>query len=133
MQKLNSIYVVEDDSTSRMMLLDFLEQYKGVTVKGFMTAEACIGAIVFNKETPPELVFMDYYLDASPAGKYQGLAAVEKIKEISPSTRVVMFSSVDTENIMQIAKEKGASDYVVKGPNGFNQLKKIIDSGYSLS
>ena len=38
MQKLGSIYIVEDETAARMMMLDFLEQYKGVELKGFVTA-----------------------------------------------------------------------------------------------
>jgi len=132
MQKLNSIYVVEDDSSARMMMLDFLEQYKGVTVKGFITGEACIGEILHSKVLP-DVVLVDYYLEASLAGKYHGLETLVKIKEISPQTRIIMFTSVDKEHIIKLAKENGASDYVIKGPKGFDEIKSIIDSSYSLS
>jgi two-component system response regulator HydG len=132
MQKLNSIYVVEDDAAARMMMLDFLEQYKDVTVRGFVTGEACIGEIVFSKKLP-DVVLMDYFLEASLAAKYHGLDTLTKIKEISPQTRIIMFTSVDDDRIRQLAKEKGASDYVLKGPKGFDEIKSILDSSYSLS
>lgn len=132
MQKLNSIYVVEDDSAARMMMLDFLGQYKHVTLKGFMTGEACIGEILHSK-IHPDLILVDYYLEASLAAKYHGLETLTKIKEISPETRIIMFTSVDDENIINLAKEKGASAYVIKGPKGFDEIKKFIDSSYSLS
>ena len=132
MKKLNSIYVVEDDSAARMMMLDFLGQYKDVKLKGFVTGEACIGEIVHSKMSP-DLILVDYYLEASLAAKYHGLDTLTKIKEISPETRIVMFSAVDDEEIINLAKEKGASDYVVKGSKGFDEIKKIIDSSYSLS
>jgi CheY-like chemotaxis protein len=132
MQKLNSIYVVEDDSAARMMMLDFLEQYKGVTLKGFMTGEACIGEILHSKVFP-DIVLMDYYLEASKVAKYTGLDTLARIKEISPQTRIIMFTSVEYDHIIALAKEKGASDYVIKGPKGFDEIKNIIDSSYSLS
>jgi DNA-binding NarL/FixJ family response regulator len=132
MQKLKSIYVVEDDAAARMMMLDFLGQYQDVTLKGFMTGEACIGEIVHNKILP-DLIFVDYYLEASLAAKYHGLDTLAKIKEISPGTRIIMFTAVEDDNIMKLAKEKGASDFVIKGPKGFDEIKSIIDSSYSLS
>jgi len=131
MQKLKSIYVVEDDVAARTMMLDFLEQYKDVTLKGFMTGEACIGDILYTKEFP-DVILMDYYLEASKVAKYTGLDTLAKIKEISPQTRIIMFTSVEYDHIIELAKEKGASDYVVKGPKGFDEVKKIIDSNYSL-
>jgi|SRR6185436_21112923 len=131
MQKLNSIYVVEDDSAARMMMLDFLEQYKGVTLKGFMTGEACIGEIVHSK-IHPDIVLVDYYLEASLAAKYHGLDTLVKIKSISPETRIIMFTAVEDKEIMRLAEKKGASGYVIKGPNGFDEVKRIIDSNYSL-
>ncbi len=132
MKKLSSIYVVEDDATARMMMLDFLGQYKDVKLKGFITGEACIGEIV-HSQMHPDLILMDYYLEASLAAKYHGLDTLAKIKEIGPETRIIMFTSVDDENIIQLAKEKGASDYVIKGSKGFDEIKRIIDSSYKLS
>ena len=132
MKKLKSIYVVEDDSVARTMMLDFLSQYKDVTVKGFITGEACIGEIIFSKKYP-DLILMDYYLEGSLVAKYQGLETLEKIKEMCTDTRIIMFTSVERENIIELAKEKGASDYIIKGPKGFDELKRIIESSYDLS
>ena len=132
MQTLKSVYVVEDDSSARTMMLDFLSQYKNVTVKGFMTGEACLRDMVFNKMAP-DLVLMDYYLEGSVVAKYHGLGALAEIKKISPSTRVIMFTSAEHEDLVKIAKEEGATAFIVKGPKGFEELKRIIDSSFSLS
>jgi len=129
MKKLKSIYVVEDDSVARTMMLDFLGQYKDVTLKGFMTGEACIGDILHTK-VHPDLILIDYYLEGSLVAKYHGLDTLVKIKEISPDSRIIMFTAVERDNIIELAKEYGASDYVIKGPNGFNEVKRIIDSSY---
>jgi len=131
MQKLNSIYVVEDDSAARMMMLDFLGQYKDVTLKGFITGEACIGEIIHSKISP-DLILMDYFLEASLAAKYHGLDTLTKIKEISPQTRIIMFTSVDDPEIIKLAQKKGASNYVLKGSEGFDEIKKIIESSYKI-
>ena len=132
MQKLNSIYVVEDDSAARTMMLDFLAQYKDVTVKGFMTGEACIGEILHSK-IHPDVVLMDYYLVTSLVARYTGLDTLAKLKEISPQTRIIMFTSVEYEHVVNLAKEKGASDYVIKGPKGFDEIKSIIEGSFSLT
>ena len=132
MQPLKSIYVVEDDSTARTMMLDFLEQYKDVKVKGFTTGEAAIGDIVFHKAAP-DLVLMDYYLEGSIVTKYHGLGALAEIKKISPSTRVIMFTSAEHEDLMKLAMEQGATAFIVKGQGGFEDLKRIIAGNFRLS
>lgn len=132
MQKLNSIYIVEDDAAARTMLLDFLGQYKDVILKGFITGEACIGEIVYSK-LYPDLILVDYFLEVSLAAKYDGLDTLSKLKKISPETHIIMFTSVEDEGIVQLAKEKGASDYVIKGPKGFDEIKRFIDSNFRLS
>lgn len=131
MQKLKSIYVVEDDATSRTMMLDFLEQFKGVSVKGFLTGEMCIGDMIHTK-VYPDIVLMDYYLDGSRVATYTGIDTLTKIKELSPQTRIIMFTSADYEHIVQGAKERGASDFILKGPQAFEEVKKIIEKNYTL-
>ena len=131
MQRLKSIYVVEDNAASRTMMLDFLGQYGGVALKGFMTGEACLGDMIHTKTTP-DLVLMDYHLDASMVTKYHGLDTLAEIKKISPATRIIMFTSFDEEKTMKLAKELGASDYVIKGPGGFDEIKHLIEGGFDV-
>jgi len=132
MQKLKSIYVVEDDATSRTMMLDFLGRYEGVTLKAFMTGEACLGDMIHTK-TNPDLVLMDYHLEASLVTKYHGLDTLAEIKKISPDTRIIMYTSVEQEKTIKQAKDLGAFDYVIKGPDGFDKIKRIIDSSFDVS
>lgn len=131
MQKLKSIYVVEDDATSRTMMLDFLEQYKGVLLKSFLTGEMCIGEMIHTKEYP-DIVLMDYYLDGSRVATYTGNDTLAKIKQLSPQTRIIMFTSADYDHIAKASKELGASDFIIKGPKAFEEVKSIIDKNYTV-
>ena len=131
--KLNSVYVVEDEVPARTMMLDFLSQFKNVKTKGFFTGDACIKEIVSGKSAVPDLILMDYYLDASIAAKYDGLDTLAKVKEMCPETKIIMFTSVDNERVIKLAKEKGAFDYIIKGADGFEKLKNIIDSNFELN
>ena len=127
------IYVVEDDANMREMIMDFLKQYNSASVKGFFTGDACIKEIVNGKSVIPDLILMDYYLDASFASKYDGLDTLVKVVEICPETKVIMFTSVDNERIMKLAKEKGATDYVIKNAEGFNKLKEVIETNFKMN
>jgi response regulator of citrate/malate metabolism len=130
-QSLKSIYVVEDNADARAMVLDFLSQFNGVQTKGFFTGDACIKDIVDGKNIP-DVILMDYYLDSSFASKYDGLDTLSKIVEICPESKIIMFTSVDNERIVKLAKEKGAFDYVVKGEQGFDKLKTILENNFEV-
>jgi hypothetical protein len=41
-----------------------------------------------------------------------------------------MFTSVDNERIIQLAKTKGATDYVIKNANGFSRLREVIAKNF---
>src|SRR5262245_24600646 len=125
--KPKTIYVVEDEVSARNMMLDFLSQYKNANARGFFTGDACIKEIVNGHAAVPDLILMDYFLDASIDAKYDGLDTLAKIKEICPETKVIMFTSVENERIIKLAREKGAFEYIVKGKDGFDKLKNILD------
>lgn len=131
--KLNSIFIVEDSAADRTILTDYLSKFPNVSIKGFFTGDACIKEVVNGKSGVPELILMDYFLDASIASKFDGLDTLVKIREICPETKVIMFTSVENQRIIQLAKEKGAFDYVVKGVNGFEKLNDIISNNFDLN
>lgn len=132
-QTLKNIYVVEDDGSQRHMIIDFLSQYEGTVVKGFLTGDACIKEIVNNQTVVPDLIIIDYYLDATIASKYDGLDTVTKINEICPEAKLVMFTSVDNERIMKLALERGASDYIMKEKEGFDTLGAFIERNFEIN
>jgi len=127
--KLNNIIVVEDSAADRNMMIDFLSNY-GASVQGFFTGDACIKEIVNQSIPTPDLILMDYFLDASFASKYDGLDTLAKVKEICPTTKIIMFTSVENARIIELAKEKGAVGYIVKGTEGFNTLDEMIRSNF---
>lgn len=130
-KKLKSVYIIEDTLVARTMLKDHLSKYKGIEIKEYSTGNACIRDIILNKEEP-DLVLMDYFLDSSFGPSKDGVETLEKLKEISPATEVVMLTSVDNKRIMDLAKEKGALDYVVKGTNGFSELDTVLKKHFQV-
>lgn len=65
-KKLTNVYVVEDAPEQRTILSDHLSKYSGIKIKGFFSGDACIKEIVDNAAVQPDLVLLDYYLDALP-------------------------------------------------------------------
>jgi len=131
-KKLRNLYIVEDTPAERTYLTDHMSKYPGIQVKGFFTGEACIKEIINNMALQPDLVLVDYYLDSSIGSKRDGLETLEKIKEICPAAEVVMITSVENPRIKELAKQKGALDYIVKGSESFKKLDTIIEEHFAL-
>jgi len=130
-KKLTNLFIIEDTVADRTMLTDYLSKYPTITVKGFYTGDACIKDIINGKAVQPDLILMDFFLDASFASKRDGLETLEKIKEISPESEVIMFTSVENPRIMDLAKQKGALDYIIKGKDSFQKLDSLLEKHFS--
>jgi DNA-binding NarL/FixJ family response regulator len=131
--ELKNIIIVDDNPMDSNMLSDFLSQYNNATIKEYPTGEACVKDLVNQNIADPDLVVIDYFLDASAASKYDGLDTLVKIKEICPDSKVIMFTSVENQRIAELAKEKGAYNYAVKGPEGFERLDKLIRNAFEVN
>lgn len=77
-------------------------------------------AVELYKEHNPELVFMDIIMP-----KKEGIAALEEIMQINPKAKVVMASSVGTQNYLTKAIELGANTFLQK-PIEPSQVVKIV-------
>jgi DNA-binding NarL/FixJ family response regulator len=131
--ELKNIIIVEDNPIDRSMMQDFLSKYKNVTINGYFSGEACIKDIVNQKVETPDLVVMDYFLDTTPGARHDGLDTLVKVKEICPDSKVIMFTSVENQRIAELAKEKGAYNYAVKGTDGFDRLDKLIRKAFQVN
>jgi response regulator of citrate/malate metabolism len=131
-KKLTNAFIIEDTPAERTMLTDHLSKYPNVTIKGFFAGEACVKAIVNGTVPEPELILMDYFLDSTLGAKNDGLETLSKIKEILPETEVIMYTSVENKRIIDLAKQKGALDYIVKGAGAFQKLDTIIAEHFAV-
>jgi len=131
-KKLNTIFIVEDNAMERSMLKDHLAKYPGVKVKEYSNGNACIKDMTIGNVEEPDLILMDYFLDSTFGASKDGMESLTKIKEISPDTNIIMLTSVDNQKIVDLAKKKGALDYVVKSSTGFNELDAALQKHFGL-
>jgi DNA-binding NarL/FixJ family response regulator len=125
-KNLETVIIVEDSEVERSMLKDHLSKYKGVQITEYSSGSACVRELILGNVKEPDLILMDYFLDTKFSGSGDGLESLAKIKEICPDTQVIMHTSVDNERIMELAKKKGALDYVVKSRTGFQELDTVL-------
>lgn len=97
-----SVLIVDDDQSMR----DFLSML--VELGGFTLVGAAVDgleAVSISEETQPDIVILDLEMP-----RMSGLEALPRIHEVSPHSKVVVFSAYDASK----ALEHGAADYLEK-------------------
>ncbi len=114
------VMVVDDNLEIRKVLWAFLEK-KGYKVSEASSGEAAVMDIRAGIKKP-KVVFLDIRMPGM-----DGLLTLNKIKDLDKSIKVVMLTSAQNKELMEEAKEQGASDYLVK-PCNFNELDALLSS-----
>lgn len=79
-------------------------------------------AVEVYKEQKPDIVFMDIVMPNK-----DGIEAVKEIMAFDPSAKIVMASSVGTQQFLKDAIKAGASDFLQK-PLDNDQVKRLLDN-----
>lgn len=111
-----SVMIAEDSEATRMMLKDIVE-----TSGHKLVAEAKDGmeTIEKMKSTHPEILLLDYRMP-----KKNGLDVLKEIKNTN-STKVIMLTVSDEQELIQDCIQLGASAYLVK-PFDYDMVIKAI-------
>lgn len=113
---MSKILVIDDEKGIRNSLKDIF-QYEGHTV---ILAENGMEGIVAAKTEKPDVIFCDIKMP-----KMDGLEVLERIKEFSPDTPIIMISGHGTIDNAVEAIRKGAYDFIEK-PLDLNRLLVTI-------
>ena len=113
---MNKILVVDDEALARKLLKDFLE------VKGYDVITASGGKEALEKiRKGPDIVLLDIMMP-----DMNGMEVLDKIKETSPSTVVIMVTALAENAIGVESIKRGAFDFVTK-PIDLNHLEFLIE------
>jgi two-component system, OmpR family, response regulator len=121
-----TIFFVDDDPIYLKMLENNLKQSKQYNgrIYTFTTGEDCLNFLHLN----PDVIVLDYYLNGTETKTWDGLLTLEKIKEKSPKTQVIMLSGQDKIDIAVNSIKKGAFDYVPKSESAFVRTQNAINN-----
>ena len=99
------VLIVDDEPNMRNMLMAILNHH------GYKTAAASNGAeaVEVAKKESFHLVISDITMP-----KMDGFQLLEALQDMTPDTKVILFSGVCTEDRAQLAKEKGAAEFIHK-------------------
>jgi two-component system, chemotaxis family, chemotaxis protein CheY len=112
------VLICDDSILIRKKLRTALEKCKCAEI---FEAEDGNAAVDLVKENNIDLIFMDIVMPYK-----DGIEALKEIKEINPSAKVVMASSVGTNENLKTALKYGAYDFVQK-PITLEAVVNIIE------
>ena len=114
---MNSILIVDDDTTTLEMLSGFLKD------EGYLVYSAEKGREAINivKKDIVDLVLLDFKL-----GDLNGMEVLHEIKKLNPEIQVVMITAYGEVETAVNAIKEGAYDFLSK-PINIDELRIIID------
>ena len=101
------VFIAEDQTVLRSLLLRLLKSYKSVIVVG----ESADGKDAYEQclELKPDIVILDIMMP-----KLNGLEVLKRIKKKLPMSRVLIFSEAKTKNMVSEVLQAGANGFVEK-------------------
>lgn len=103
------VLIVEDHAVVRKGLCRLLDDLPDIEV--IADTEFGEEAVRLVEEHAPDVVLLDLYLQTS---QIDGLAALKEIRQVSPSTRVVILTAHSDEQTVFPALQAGAIGYMLK-------------------
>ena len=126
MKKDNKIklFLVDDDLIFLKVLeIEFLK-HGDFDIETYETGELCLKNLLHN----PDVIILDFHLDGVDKKAINGLETLDKIKQLSPDTPVIMLSSQDKIDVAISCMHHKAFDYIVKSETAFLRLQKAIET-----
>ena len=111
------VYLVDDDEVFNFLVQFKVEILKDCTLEIFLDGTKAIN----NAFKAPDVLILDINLI-----KMNGAIVLERFKEISPKTKVIMVSSQNELEKAVKLMNSGAFDYVIKGVNVVEKLSAAI-------
>lgn len=118
------LFVIDDDPIQVEMIKDYIKDRYVFEVKAYSDGESAMADI---KREKPEIIVLDYHLSSQKADAKNGIEVLKEVSNVSPNTKVFMFSGKDDMAIATESIKYGAFDFIVKGPTAFDKLERTIN------
>lgn len=123
MKMVKKIFVVDDDEMLLEAIEDYITRKTKHTVQLFKTGEECLE----NLDQEPDVIILDYNLNAVSKDAANGMKILETIKKINRDVRVIMLSSQEAYGTAMQTINKGAEEYVIKDESSFEKIVAICN------
>lgn len=118
------VFVVDDDEMMAMALEDHLTRNTLHEIFIFSTGEECIR----NLRMQPDIIILDYNLNSVTKEAADGMKILEAIKKLNKQIPIILFSSQDAYSVALQSINKGATQYVIKNEDAFDNIVAICNS-----
>lgn len=118
------IFLVDDEPIQNEMLKDYLSERFLYDIRIFDNGEEALENMHLN----PEIVVLDYHLNAHKRDAKNGVDILRDIKDKYPNTQVIMLSGQDKLEVAVDSMKYGAYDYVVKGEAAFSRTENVLNN-----
>lgn len=122
------VFLVDDEPIQNEMLKDFLSERYTYEIKIFESGEEALA----NMHLHPEIVVLDYHLNAHLNDAKNGVEILKDIKDQYADTQVIMLSGQDKIDVAIDTMKYGAFDYIVKGESAFSRIENVINNASEL-
>jgi CheY-like chemotaxis protein len=117
------VWVVDDNTALCELFAKLLSKQPGIQCRRqFPSAEAVLAALA--EERPPDLILLDINL-----GGQSGLSAIQPIKKLAPSVKVLMLTMFSNSHYEAAAFQLGASGCLLKS-YGLDEIAKLIHEAH---
>lgn len=117
------VFLVEDDKFYLELLENYFSDKKNIKTVRFLTGEDCLS----NLHLCPDLVILDYMLDKHNANAIDGKLVYQKIKEVTPDTRIIVVSAQQSADVVFSLVKEGVRNYIMKDNETFEQLDQLLE------
>jgi Response regulator containing CheY-like receiver, AAA-type ATPase, and DNA-binding domains len=118
------MFIIDDDPVQTEMIKDYLTERYVFELKTYDTGEQAMPDV---EKLKPEIIVLDYHLNANNPNAKNGIEVLKEIKQKSPLTKVIMFSAQDNIDIALESMRNGAYDYIIKGETSFNKIENTVN------
>lgn len=118
------IFLVDDEPIQNEMLKDYISERFVYDIKTFENGEEALQQMQYQ----PEVVVLDYHLNAHNSKAQNGVEILQRIKDQYPNTQVIMRSGQDDLNVAVDSMKYGAFDYIVKGATEFTRMENALNN-----
>lgn len=117
-------FIVEDNEAYAKTLESFLKVNfpEAKEIKIFPVGETCVPELHKN----PDVIIVDYFLDAKKFNAETGIEIIRQIKEEDPKTNIILLSSNDSPAVYKIAVENYNCPFVKKDAEAFDTIYELI-------
>ena len=112
------VVVADDHPAVRLGLVDFLGAQDGLEIVGQAADGA--DAVALIASTSPDVVVMDINMP-----NLDGIAATRQIKELRPSTGVLLLTAIDDDAVVAAGRDAGADAFYLKGIFGTELVDRV--------